>query len=182
MLNDQIVEVVKQQKNRATDLIEDFMVAGNGVAARLLEKVSSLRRIVRRRQSAGTASCNSPPPKAGNFPRSRFQSAEKSISSSVKRPRADPFRDVSLAVIKLIGPGEYVLERAGRCSPGHFGLAVQDYTHAQPPLSHPAADDLPARRILILTNRPPSPRIARKGRCRQESRARNVQAACCHCH
>ncbi len=47
MLNDQVVEVVKQQKNRATDLIEDFMVAGNGVVARLLEKVSSLHRIVR---------------------------------------------------------------------------------------------------------------------------------------
>jgi exoribonuclease-2 len=47
VLNDKVVDVVKQQKNRATDLIEDFMVAANGVVARLLEDVSSLRRIVR---------------------------------------------------------------------------------------------------------------------------------------
>src|SRR5579872_7302353 len=47
ILNDQVVDLVKQQKNRATDLIEDFMVAANGVVARRLENVSSLRRIVR---------------------------------------------------------------------------------------------------------------------------------------
>ena len=47
MLNDQVIDVVKQQKNHATELIEDFMVAANGVVARMLEKVSSLRRIVR---------------------------------------------------------------------------------------------------------------------------------------
>jgi exoribonuclease-2 len=53
----------------------------------------------------------------------------------VKRKAADPdhFADVSLAVIKLIGPGEYVLERPGDPSPGHFGLAVQDYTHSTAP-------------------------------------------------
>src|SRR5579863_7925721 len=43
----QVIDVIKQQKNRATDLIEDFMIAANGVVARMLEKVSSLRRIVR---------------------------------------------------------------------------------------------------------------------------------------
>jgi exoribonuclease-2 len=48
---------------------------------------------------------------------------------------ADPdhFAELSLAVIKLIGPGEYVLERAGEAAPGHFGLAVQDYTHSTAP-------------------------------------------------
>src|SRR5579862_6544455 len=47
LLNDQVIDVVKQQKNHATELIEEFMVAANGVGARLLEKVSSIRRIVR---------------------------------------------------------------------------------------------------------------------------------------
>src|SRR5262249_1338585 len=47
VLNDKVVDVVKQQRNRATDLIEDFMLAANGVVARFLEDVSSLRRIVR---------------------------------------------------------------------------------------------------------------------------------------
>jgi VacB/RNase II family 3'-5' exoribonuclease len=47
VVDDTVVNVVGQQKNRATDLIEDFMIAANGVVARLLEKVSSIRRIVR---------------------------------------------------------------------------------------------------------------------------------------
>jgi exoribonuclease-2 len=53
----------------------------------------------------------------------------------LKRKAADPdrFADLSLSVIKLIGPGEYVLERAGEVAPGHFGLAVQDYTHSTAP-------------------------------------------------
>jgi exoribonuclease R len=53
----------------------------------------------------------------------------------LRRKAADPdhFADISLAVIKLIGPGEYVLERAGEPAPGHFGLAVQDYTHSTAP-------------------------------------------------
>jgi exoribonuclease-2 len=53
----------------------------------------------------------------------------------VKRKAADPdhFADLSLAVIKLIGPGEYVLERPGDPEQGHFGLAVQDYTHSTAP-------------------------------------------------
>lgn len=132
VLNDQVVDVVKQQKNRATDLIEDFMVAGNGVVARLLEKVSSLRRIVRTPerwdrivQLAAT--------KGGKLP---AQPDSKALNDFLQlRKAADPdhFADVSLAVIKLIGPGEYVLERAGEVAPGHFGLAVQDYTHSTAP-------------------------------------------------
>ena len=132
VLNDQIVDVVKQQKNRATDLIEDFMVAGNGVVARLLEKVSSLRRIVRTPerwdrivQLAAT--------KGEKLP---AQPDSKALNDFLQlRKAADPdhFADVSLAVIKLIGPGEYVLERAGDVAPGHFGLAVQDYTHSTAP-------------------------------------------------
>ncbi|MFZ1049711.1 MAG: ribonuclease catalytic domain-containing protein, partial [Candidatus Sulfotelmatobacter sp.] len=47
ILNDQVVDMEKQQKNHATELIEDFMIAANGVVARMLEKVSSLRRIVK---------------------------------------------------------------------------------------------------------------------------------------
>jgi exoribonuclease-2 len=132
MLNDQVVDVVKQQKNRATELIEDFMVAANGVVARQLEKVSSLRRIVRTPerwdrivQLAAT--------KGEKLP---AQPDSKALNDFLlKRKAADPdhFADLSLAVIKLIGPGEYVLERAGDTAPGHFGLAVQDYTHSTAP-------------------------------------------------
>ena len=132
ILNDKVVGVVKQQKNHATELIEDFMVAANGVVARLLEKVSSLRRIVRTPerwdrivQLAATKSEKLP-----------AQPDSKALNDFlIRRKAADPdhFADLSLAVIKLIGPGEYVLERAGEPAPGHFGLAVQDYTHSTAP-------------------------------------------------
>lgn len=132
VLNDQVVDVVKQQKSRATELIEDFMIAANGVVARLLENVSSLRRIVRTPerwdrivQLAAT--------KGEKLP---AQPDSKALNDFLlRRKAADPdhFADVSLAVIKLIGPGEYVLERAGESAPGHFGLAVQDYTHSTAP-------------------------------------------------
>jgi len=132
MLNDQVIDLVKQQKNRATELIEDFMVAANGVVARFLENVSSLRRIVRTPerwdrivQLAATKNEKLP-----------SQPDSKALNDFLlRRKAADPdhFADVSLAVIKLIGPGEYVLERAGDVAPGHFGLAVQDYTHSTAP-------------------------------------------------
>jgi VacB/RNase II family 3'-5' exoribonuclease len=132
ILNDQVVDVVKQQRNRATELIEDFMIAANGVVARLLEKVSSLRRIVKQPErwdrivqlaaTHGEKLPANPDSKALN-------------DFLLKRKAADPehFADLSLAVIKLIGPGEYVLERPGDPATGHFGLAVQDYTHSTAP-------------------------------------------------
>jgi VacB/RNase II family 3'-5' exoribonuclease len=132
MLNDQVVDVVTQQTNHATELIEDFMIAANGVVARMLEKVSSLRRIVkvperwdRIVQLAATHGDKLPP-----------TPDSKALNDFLlKRKAADPdhFADLSLGVIKLIGPGEYVLERRGDPSPGHFGLAVQDYTHSTAP-------------------------------------------------
>jgi exoribonuclease-2 len=132
MLNDQVIDVVKQQKNRATELIEDFMVAANGVVARYLEKVSSLRRIVRtpKRWDRIVQLAAS---KGEKLP---VQPDSKALNDFLLRRKAadaDHFADLSLAVIKLIGPGEYVLERPGEPAPGHFGLAVQDYTHSTAP-------------------------------------------------
>src|SRR5579864_8599164 len=132
MLNDQVIDVVKQQKNRATELIEDFMVAANGVVARQLEKVSSLRRIVRTPERWDRI-VQLAASKGEKLP---AQPDSKALNDLLlRRKAADPdhFADLSLAVIKLIGPGEYVLERAGDVAPGHFGLAVQDYTHSTAP-------------------------------------------------
>ena len=132
VLNNEVVDVRKQQKNRATELIEDFMVAANGVVARLLENVDSLRRIVRtpKRWDRIVALAAS---KGEKLP---AQPDSKALNDMLlRRKAADPdhFADLSLTVIKLIGPGEYVLERAGETSQGHFGLAVQDYTHSTAP-------------------------------------------------
>jgi VacB/RNase II family 3'-5' exoribonuclease len=132
LLNAQVIDVAPQPKNHATELIEDFMIAANGVVARMLEKVSSLRRIVKQPErwdrivelaaTHGEKLPAAPDSKALN-------------AFLLKRKAADPdhFADLSLAVIKLIGPGEYVLERPGDPSSGHFGLAVQDYTHSTAP-------------------------------------------------
>ena len=132
MVNNQVMDMTNQQKNRATELIEDFMVAANGVVARMLEKVSSLRRIVRTPkrwdrivQLAATKNEKLP-----------AQPDSKALNDFLlRRKAADPshFADISLVVIKLIGPGEYVLEKPGEVAPGHFGLAVQDYTHSTAP-------------------------------------------------
>jgi exoribonuclease-2 len=132
LVNDTVSDVVKQEKNLATELIEDFMIAANGVVARTLETVSSIRRVVKTPerwdrivQLAAT--------QGGTLP---AQADSKALNNFLmQRKAADPnhFADLSLSVIKLMGPGEYVLERPGDPSAGHFGLAVQDYTHSTAP-------------------------------------------------
>jgi VacB/RNase II family 3'-5' exoribonuclease len=134
MVADQAVDIASLVKNRATSLIEEFMVAANGVAARTFEAagVASIRRIVRipKRwdrmvevaQALGTTLPAEPDSKALN----NFLLAQK---------QKDPvhFPDLSLTMIKLMGPGEYVLVKPNEPSPGHFGLAVQDYLHSTAP-------------------------------------------------
>src|SRR5712692_9551096 len=132
VLDQQVVGVVKQEKNRATELIEDFMIAANGVVARLLEKVSSLRRIVKT-PAHWDGIVRLAAAQGVTLP---AQADSKALNDFLlHRKAADPdhFADLSLAVIKLIGPGEYVLERPGDPEQGHFGLAVQDYTHSTAP-------------------------------------------------
>jgi exoribonuclease-2 len=66
----------------------------------------------------------------------------------VRRRTADPlhYPDISLAVLKLMGSGEYVVARPGDDQPGHFGLAAQDYTHSTAPNRRFA--DLVTQRLL----------------------------------
>jgi VacB/RNase II family 3'-5' exoribonuclease len=132
VLSDQSVQIIRQQRNLATELIEDFMVAANGVVARFLEDVDSLRRIVRTPERWDRIVALA----AAHGEKLPAQPDSKALNDLLlRRKAADPdhFADLSLTVIKLIGPGEYVLERAGEIAPGHFGLAVQDYTHSTAP-------------------------------------------------
>jgi exoribonuclease-2 len=148
ILNDEVVGVEQQPSNRATQLIEDLMIAANGVVARMLDKVSSLRRIVKKPKrwdrivqlAAGYGE------KLPAGPDSRALN-----EFLIKRKTADPdhFAELSLAVIKLIGMGEYVLERPGDPVAGHFGLAVHDYTHSTAPNRRFA--DIVTQRILKAT-------------------------------
>jgi exoribonuclease-2 len=134
MQNGKVVDLVRQEKNRATELIEDFMIAANGVVALTLEerKVSSIRRVVKtpeRWDRIVTLAAQ----QGGKLPAQADSKALNEFLQARKAADPDHFADLSLAVIKLMGPGEYVLERPGDPAPGHFGLAVQNYTHSTAP-------------------------------------------------
>ena len=168
-LGDGELDIEADVKNRATQLIEDFMIAANGVVARALaaKHFSAIRRVVKTPKrwerivelaaERGTRLPATPDPK----PLHDFLCEQQK-----KDP--DHFADLSLAVIKLLGPGEYVLVKPGQqpspgipgASPGwsgsegHFGLAVQDYTHSTAPNRRYA--DLVMQRLLkaMIAGRP----------------------------
>ncbi len=134
LVNEQITGIAPIQKNRATMLIEEFMVAANGVVARTFEDagVASIRRIVRtpKRWDRIVELAKA---KGYTLPAEPDSKALNEVLLAEKQKDPDRFPDVSLAVIKLMGPGEYVLVKPNEPSPGHFGLAVQDYTHSTAP-------------------------------------------------
>ena len=123
-----------ERGNRAKSIIEDFMIAANGVSARFLasRQLPSIRRVVR-------------------TPKRWDRIVELALQHNFKLPRdpdskaldrflieakaKDPLRfpDLSLSIIKLLGPGEYVVELPGGDAGGHFGLAVKDYAHSTAP-------------------------------------------------
>jgi exoribonuclease-2 len=131
---DTLTDLVPDSRNRAKEIIEDFMIAANGVTARYLteKKYPSIRRIVRSPKrwdrivslaaEQGTVLPKNPDPLA----------LENFLISSQK---ANPVRfpDLSLSVIKLLGSGEYVVQIPGSKTEGHFGLAVKNYTHSTAP-------------------------------------------------
>jgi exoribonuclease-2 len=129
-----LVDLKPDEDNRAKQLIEYFMIAANGVAARFLESRGSpsLRRVLRTPERWERIVAL-----ARGLGESLPASADARALSAflVKRQQAAPaqFPDLSLAIVKLLGAGEYVFKRPGQPAEGHFGLAVDDYTHATAP-------------------------------------------------
>jgi len=131
---DAVTDLRPEEKNCAKELIEDFMVAANGVTARFLEAkgMPSLRRILQAPKHWDDIVALAA--KAGE----RLPETPDAVALDVfltKRRLADParFPDLSLAVIKLLGSGQYALEIPGQAVQGHFALAVKDYTHSTAP-------------------------------------------------
>ncbi len=134
MRDGKIVDLQVQHKNRARELVEDLMIAANGATARFLERAgfSSIRRVVRAPkrwdrivQLARTLGHELP-----------IEPSAKALAELLAaRREADPtrFADLSLSIVKLLGPGNYELQRATDPDTGHFGLAVDDYTHSTAP-------------------------------------------------
>jgi len=131
---EEIRDLTVDEQNQPRQLIEDFMIAANGVTARYLEEAgfAALRRIVRsperwqRIVSVAAEHGFSLPDEPDSKALEGFLAARKN---------ADPLRfpDLSLVIVKLMGAGEYVVELPGKEPVGHFGLAVRDYTHSTAP-------------------------------------------------
>lgn len=129
-----LLELRPDHGNRAKELIEDFMIAANGVTARFLAQhgYPSLRRVLQPPErwdrivalAAGFKASLPPNPDAGSL-----------NDFLLTRRQADPagFPDLSLSIVKLLGRGEYALEMPGAPATGHFALSVRDYTHSTAP-------------------------------------------------
>lgn len=144
---DDTVDVELVHKTRASHLIEDLMIAANVTMARFLDEHGSptIRRIVRspERWSRIVALAGTYGVKLPDQPDS---AALESFLARQRHSYPDRFADLSLAVVKLIGPGEYALHTPGSPDIGHFGLATHDYTHSTAPNRRFA--DLVTQRLL----------------------------------
>ena len=147
MRDGQVHDITARTSNRAAHLIEDFMIAANEVMARTLRAagVSSIRRVVKdperwpRIMELASHCGDRLPPQADPAALSAFL---------MRRRQADPvhYADLSLSVLKLMGPGQYAVMRPGDAELGHFGLAAHDYTHSTAPNRRFA--DLVTQRLL----------------------------------
>ena len=144
---EQIRDLQVEGKNRAKELIEDCMIAVNGVTARYLESrnLPSIRRLVRTPKRWGRIVELAG---AHGFELPDAPDSKALDAFLVRAKAADPlqFPDLSLAVIKLLGAGEYMAELPNAASHGHFGLAVKDYAHSTAPNRRYA--DLITHRLL----------------------------------
>jgi len=153
--NGRVRALEEDRKNRAKELIEDFMLAANSATASFLEQrgYPSIRRLVRSparwprivdiAAQLGDTLPEEPEPAA--------------LSRFLERRRAadpDAFPELSLSVLKLLGSGEYTVDLPGQPAPGHFGLAAEDYTHATAP--NRRYPDLVTQRLVkaALSGRP----------------------------
>ncbi|HTO08282.1 MAG TPA: RNB domain-containing ribonuclease [Myxococcota bacterium] len=129
-----LADLVPDARNRAKDLIEDFMIAANGASARFLDErgFPSIRRVLRSPERWA---------KIVDLAQSLGEKLPGEPSNAAlqafldKRREADPARfvDLSVSVVKLLGRGEYALDLPRRAAPGHFALALRDYTHSTAP-------------------------------------------------
>ena len=131
---DELTDLEGDNRNRAKDIIEDFMIAANGVTARYLasQMLPSLRRVVRTPKRWDRI-IELAAARGSTLPKEPDAKALEQFLVSAKA--ADPLRfpDLSLSVVKLLGPGEYVVQLPGGSVAGHFGLAVKDYAHSTAP-------------------------------------------------
>ncbi|HLY53516.1 MAG TPA: RNB domain-containing ribonuclease [Steroidobacteraceae bacterium] len=129
-----LMDLRPDEDNRAKELIEYFMIAANGVVAQYLEKRGSpsLRRVLRVPERWGRI-VQLAAGFGASLPSAPDSKALSDFLLQCRQSAPQRFPDLSLAVVKLLGAGEYVLKRPGEPAQRHFGLALSDYTHATAP-------------------------------------------------
>jgi VacB/RNase II family 3'-5' exoribonuclease len=154
---DTLLNLEIDEKNRAKALIEDFMIAANGVTARFLaaKAYPSLRRVVREPKRWDRIIEVA---KEHQFRLPPMPDAKALEEFLIQAKRADPIRfpDLSLTIVKLMGPGEYIADAPAETAPGHFGLAVKDYAHSTAP-NRRFPDILTQRLLKAALDGRPSP-------------------------
>ena len=155
--NGKVESLAARKKNRAGDLIEDFMIAANQIMAQSLARSGSsfIQRVVKSPER-----WNRIVQLAAGYGETLPIDANSSALNDFlkKRKVADPvhYQDLSLAVMKLMGPGEYAVTHPGETSPGHFSLAAQTYSHSTAP-NRRFADIVTQRLIKAMLAHQPSP-------------------------
>ncbi|HZT56588.1 MAG TPA: RNB domain-containing ribonuclease [Burkholderiaceae bacterium] len=142
--------------NRAKELIAGFMIAANGVTARFLDERNfpSLRRFLRepaRWQKIAEIAAGF----GAELPAEPSPIALDGFLTQRRLAAPEKFAELSLTIVKLLGSGEYMLSRPGQRAPGHFGLAVNDYTHSTAP--NRRYPDLITQRLLKAALRGAAP-------------------------
>jgi exoribonuclease-2 len=152
-----VVELREEKKNRAKELIEDFMITANGVTARYLDDhgLPSIRRVVRS-PKRWPRIVQVARETGGHLPEEPDARALSEFLERRRREAPDDFPELSLAILKLLGPGEYAVDPPGGEPPGHFGLAVKDYTHATAP-NRRYPDLITHRLVKAAFHRRPAP-------------------------
>jgi exoribonuclease-2 len=155
VIDGRVVGVVDTVQNRAMNLIEDLMVAANGVMARALRHGgrSGLQRVVvvPKRWDRIVALAKE---KGYDLPVEPDSKALNDVLADLQKKDPDHYPDVAVTVIKLMGPGEYLLMRPDDDPTGHFGLAARDYTHSTAP--NRRFPDMVTQRVLhaMMRNEP----------------------------
>jgi exoribonuclease-2 len=149
--------VAGRHANTASRLIEDFMIGANEVMAETLRAagVASIRRVVKAPER-WPRMVELAAHYGDHLPADADAAALNAFLG--RRKATDPvhFADLSLSVLKLMGPGEYVAARPGAAVDGHFGLAAHDYTHSTAP-NRRYADIVTQRLLKALLAHQPAP-------------------------
>jgi len=154
---DRLTGLRTDDRTRAKELIEDLMIAANTATAEFLESrgLPSIRRVLK-----APARWDRIAALARDLGESLPETPDASALQAMmaRRRAADPthFPDLSLSVVKLLGSGEYAVDRPGRSADGHFGLAARDYTHSTAP-NRRYPDLVTQRLVKAAIDRTPPP-------------------------